>query len=108
MPYKSEKIKIAGTSHDRRIKLTPEQRVEIRHMHEFLGTSYNSLARMYSVSKRLIQFVCCPEKEEAARQRFRELRADGRYYHKEKHTEAIRDCRRHKQSLFLKGQITLE
>lgn len=108
MPYKSEKIKIEGTSHDRRIKLTPEQRIEIRRSHEILGTSYNALARMYGVSKRLIQFVCCPEKEEAARQRFRELRADGRYYHKEKNTEAVRDWRRHKQSLYLKGRITLE
>ena len=105
MSYKSEKIKIAGTKHDRRVKLTPEQRFEIRHMHEFLGTSYNSLARMYSVSKRLVQFVCCPEKEEEARRRFKELRADGRYYNKEKHTASVRDLRRYKQSLFINGEI---
>lgn len=106
MPYKSEKIKIAGTKHDRRVKLTPEQRVEIRHMHEFLGTSYNSLARMYSVSKRLVQFVCCPEKEEEARRRFKERRADGRYYHKNAHNEAVKNLRRYKQGLYLKGEIS--
>ncbi len=26
MPYKSEKIRIAGTQYDRRIKLTPDQK----------------------------------------------------------------------------------
>ncbi len=105
MPYKSEKIKIAGTKLDRRVKLTPEQRVEIRHEHEFGGKSYNALARMYSVSKRLVQFICCPEKEEQAKRRFKELRADGRYYNKEKHTASVRDLRRYKQSLFINGEI---
>lgn len=30
MPYKSEKIRIAGTQYDRRIKLTPDQKEYIK------------------------------------------------------------------------------
>jgi len=34
MPYKSEKIRIAGTQYDRRIKLTPDQKEYIKWLRE--------------------------------------------------------------------------
>lgn len=34
MPYKSDKIKIAGTSYDRRVKLTDKEREEIKYLYK--------------------------------------------------------------------------
>ena len=57
------KINIKNTQYDRRVKLTDEQREDIRYMHKEYGLSYNKLAKEFGVSKRCIQFVCNPEKE---------------------------------------------
>lgn len=62
MPYKSEKIRIAGTQYDRRIKLTPDQKEYIKWLREKQLISYSKLAKIFGVSKRLIQFICCPDK----------------------------------------------
>lgn len=106
MPYKSEKIPIAGTQYDRRRKLTEEQRVYIRWLHEEEQLSYNKLAKMFHVSKRLIQFVCHPEKEQKSREQFKERRRDGRYKETSKKRAAIqREYRRYKQQLKLEDKI---
>ena len=62
MPYKSERIPIAGTEYDRRRKLSETQKELIRRLWEDDMLSCNQLARMFGVSKRTIQFVCHPEK----------------------------------------------
>lgn len=54
MPYKSEKIRIAGTQYDRRIKLTPDQKEYIKWLREKRLISYSKLAKIFGVSKRLI------------------------------------------------------
>ena len=41
MPYKSEKIRIAGTQYDRRIKLTPDQKEYIKWGKVKAGTIIN-------------------------------------------------------------------
>ena len=63
MPYKSEKTRIAGTQYDRRIKLTPDQKEYIKWLREKQLISYSKLAKIFGVSKRLIQFICCPDKQ---------------------------------------------
>ena len=105
MQYKSQKIYIKNTQYDRRVKLTDEQREDIRYMRKEYGLSYNKLAKEFGVSKRCIQFVCNPEDEKKCRERFKELRKDGRYYDKEKNTEYVRNTITYKQDLYNKGKI---
>ena len=62
MPYLAEKIPIAGTEHDARIKLTLTDKARIREFHAG-GESIRSLARGFGVSRRLIQFVLFPERK---------------------------------------------
>lgn len=47
MPYKSEKIRIAGTKYDRRIKLTPDQKEYIKWLREKQLISYSKLAKIF-------------------------------------------------------------
>jgi hypothetical protein len=67
--------------------------------------SYNKLAKEFKVSKRLVYFICNPDKLREHRERHKELRKDGRYYDREKHREAIKSTRRYKQKLHLNGEI---
>ena len=84
MPYKSEKIRIAGTQYDRRIKLTPDQKEYIKWLREKQLISYSKLAKIFGVSKRLIQFICCPDKYLKNKESLKQRKAEGRY----KHTKA--------------------
>jgi transposase len=103
MPFKSEEIKIHHTKHDRRIKLTDEDREQIR----TLGLSQRALARMFGVSRRTIQFILHPEKLEENKKQRKERGGWKQYYNKEKQTEYIREHRQYKQKLYLKGEIKL-
>lgn len=103
MPYKAEKINIVGTKFDRRVKLTPADKEEIRQ--NALGLSQRALARLYNVSRRTIQFIIFPEKLEENLKRRQELGGSKRYYNREKHTECIREHRKYKNELSKKGLI---
>lgn len=106
MPYSSEKIPIAGTQYDRRRKLTDDQKDCIRWLREEEQLSHGKLAKMFNVSKRLIQFICDPEAAERDRRALKERRSDGRYkYTKEKWNEVQREHRRHKHQLQVEGKI---
>lgn len=102
MPYKSERMPIAGTEYDRLRKLSETQKELIRRMREEGMLSYNQLARMFGVSKRTIQFVCCPEKYEIAKEQRRQRRKDGRYkLDKAERNAVAREHRRYKHRLSL-------
>lgn len=101
MPYKSEKCKIEGTQYDRRIKLSKDDKETIVKL-SAEGESQRSLARMFGVSRRLIQFIIDPSKMEANRERLKKMR-----YVDRNHTKAMRECRRYKQRLYLEGKIQL-
>jgi len=103
MPYKSEKIKIAGGKYDRRIKLTHEDKEDIK---ELTGMSIRGIARLYGVDKRLIQFILFPERYEKNKRLRKERGGSKIYYDSVKHTNAIRKHRRHKQNLFVLGEIS--
>ena len=107
MPYKSEKIAIAGTKNDRRIKLTEEDKKLIKWLREEEEISYQKLANQFKVSKRTIIFICKSETLEACKKKRAERGGSKIYYDKEYHTESIREHRQYKQKLFLENKISL-
>lgn len=104
MPYKSEKIKIAGSKYDRRIKLTREQKEEIQH--NVLGLSQRALARQYGVSRRTIQFILDPNKLEENIKRRKERGGSKRYYNPSEWADTMKEHRRYKQNLKINGKIS--
>lgn len=106
MPYKSEKIKIANTEYDRRIKLTEEQRKEIREKYATGTVGHRPLAKEYGVSRSLIRYVVDEEKYEKSKAYFRERRKDGRYNKsKEENNKIMKERRKYKQKLYLEAKI---
>ena len=104
MPYLSEKIKIKGTQFDRRIKLTDEQKREIKKLSS-AGVSQRKIAGIYKVDRRLISFIINPAAYEENKKRRAERGGSKLYYDKEKHREYIKNHRRYKQDLKLKEEI---
>jgi len=86
------KLKEIGLQ-DKRVKLTPEQKEEIRIKYELGGYSQRALADEYGVSRRTIKFIIDPDSLERAKQQYRERRKDGRYYNREKHSKAVKELR---------------
>lgn len=105
MPYKFESIPINNPKHDRRVKLTDEDRVKIVEEYKTGLISQRKLAEKYGVSRRLIQFILNPEKHEIAKKQYRERQKDGRYYDREKHREYMRRHRQHKKKLYQEGLL---
>lgn len=105
MPYKFEKTPINNPEHDKRVKLTDEERESIREEYETGLVSQRDLAKKYNVSRRLIQFILSPEKLDIAKQQFAERQKDGRYYDREKHNEYMKSHREHKKELWEKGLL---
>lgn len=106
MPYKSEKIIIANTKHDGRIKLTEEDKKEIIELYPEIK-SQRKLADMFGVSRRTIQFILDPKKLEENKKRRQERGGTAIYYDREKNRKAIANNRNKKQELYLKGEISL-
>ena len=105
MPYLSSKIIIAGTKHDRRIKLTPEDKVEIKELYKLPKWSQRGLAKKYGVSRRLIQFVLNPQMLEENKKRRAERGGSKQYYKKDTWKKVMREHRNYKQKLYIKGEI---
>lgn len=103
MPYKSERCKIAGTKYDKRRKLTAEQKAEIA---ELIGLSSREIARMYGISRRMVQFIQHPERL----QRNKQCRANRggwrQYYNRQEWAKAMRKHSRYKHALYVAGKIT--
>lgn len=99
MPFKTDKEKLDDPILDSRVRLLPCQRERMPEMRKLYGLSYNKLAELFGVSKRLAMFVCNPEKYETAKEQFKERRKDGRYYDRQYNTDAIRHHRRKKYNL---------
>ena len=101
---KVDKIKIAGTQYDRRVKLTNDQKADIKMKHEVFAVSYNYLAREYGVSKRLINFICKPESYRVAQDR-RKANAERYKVSKDENTRIKKEHRQYKKKLYQKGLI---
>jgi len=105
MPFKSREIKLPR-EYDRRVKLSEEDKKNIVELYN-KGLAIREIARTYEhiCTRRMIQFVIFPERALVVKEHYKENRLDGRYYKKERHTKAIREHRKYKQNLFLKGKI---
>lgn len=84
--------------HDRRRKLTDEQRHDIKLNLENLST--RELAFKYGVSRRTVQFILRPEALAENRARREERGGWAQYYDKEKHRIAVRNTRKHRREVF--------
>ena len=103
MPFKSEKINIANSEHDRRCKLTDVQKDQIIALR---GTiSQRKCAEKFGVSRRTVQFLWWPEKLQANKQRRQERGGWKQYYNKTNWARTMREHRRYKQDLHLEGLI---
>ena len=96
-----EHLRIAtlDKSEDLRVRLTPEDKEDIRQMHRD-GRGIREMARLYGVDKRLIQFTVFPERLERNKQLRQERGGSTIYYRREKHTAAMRRHRRHKREVY--------
>lgn len=92
---------------DGRRKLTDEDKIDIVAMRNSIDKpSYNTIAKKFGVSKRLIIFICNPESKRAEYQRRRERIARGEYrqYNAEKGAEYMRRYRQKLRDLGLMDQ----
>jgi len=105
MPSKSDTITIKIKELKKSCKLTDMQKEDIKLFYFINSYSIHSMSKLFKVSRRLIQFILFPERQ----QRSLELRkAKGGsmfYYDKNKHTEATKKHRRYKKELYKKGLI---
>jgi len=97
MPSKTDTMRIPK-GFDKRVKLTDAQRREIKAAYG--SFSQRELAAMYNVSRRLIQFIGCPEKLAENLKRREERGGWAQYYDKEYCTAAQRKHRRYKRSVY--------
>ena len=94
---------IANKSLDRRVKLSDEQREEIKVLKGKMTQS--ATAKIYGVSRRLIQFIWFPEQHEENKKRRAERGGSKQYYNKEKHRKDMQEHRAYKKQLKEKGLI---
>tara|TARA_Y100000310_G_scaffold307018_1_gene348712 strand:- start:20769 stop:21083 length:315 start_codon:yes stop_codon:yes gene_type:complete len=104
MPYTSEK-KLLKRNQDRRIKLTDEQREDIKKIRATTTLSQRKIAEMYGVSRRTIQFIINPQSLIENKKRRAERGGTKIYYDTKKNTIAQREHRAYKQGLYLKGEL---
>lgn len=102
MPYKSSSIRLTGLQ-DRRRKLTDEEIDVIRHRYKNGQGSHRSLAREFGVSKDTIARLVNPDRDAYIRAYRKEHWRN--YADREKLTASVRELRRYKQELFLKGEL---
>ncbi len=96
MPYKSERIPIAGTRLDRRVRLSEEQKDAIRILGEH-GYSQRKMAEMFRCSKGAVQNVLKPQK-----------RVSSSNMPTEYWTRKKREYRQRKQGLFIDGKLNFK
>ena len=116
MPAIIDKLSIrengADEKLDRRIKLTDQDREDIRNQyfntHESERPTMTALAAKYNVDRRLIQFVLFPEREARHKEQASLRQKDGRYYNRERGRKKMQDYRNYKRSLVKTGRLNNE
>ena len=103
MPYKSSSMKLQGLQ-DRRRKLTDEDIAEIKQLYVPHVFGAQKIANMFGVSKRTIQLIVSPQcietRKNYIKEHWREFQQKG-----EDWNEAMRQHRRYKHALYLKGEL---
>lgn len=101
MPYKFENKHLKMKKEDdKRVKLTEDDKQEIRKLYSQGLMSQRELAEMFNVSRRSIQFALDPEKLKRNNEQRTERGKDGRYYQKQKQREYMREYRHRKKMLY--------
>lgn len=103
MPYKSEKLKL-NELQDRRRKLTDEQREEIKRIYQSSVCGTRPLAKQFGVSRSTIQVIVNPAIKQRHHDRMAKHWRDYKTS-KEEWAETMREHRRYKQELYLKGEL---
>lgn len=80
---------------DKRRKLSDEDKEKIKKSYIKGVYGCQRIAKEWGISKRMVQFIVDSAKREKAQELYKKRRVDGRYYEKEKHTEAMRRHRKH-------------
>lgn len=106
MPFSSEIIKIEGTKFDRRVKVTPEMKVEIKRLRS-KGFTQSEVASQFNISRRTIQFIENPQALVENKKRREERGGWRQYYDKKYNTVKVRNTRRYKHKLYIEGKITM-
>lgn len=100
--FETQHLKIPR-EHDKRIKLTQEQKELIKHLYKTTDTSQRKLATQFGVSRRLIQFILDPEKQKANLQAIEARGGSKQYYDKETNKKRMKAHREHKKALYEEG-----
>ena len=89
-------IKIVGTKLDRRVKLSQNERDEIKKLRD-AGYTQQKLADMFGVSRRTIGFITDPNYKKVWDATFKRRGGSKRYYNKDYNTKRIREYRNYKK-----------
>ena len=104
MPYKFDTDKkLIPKELSRKIKLTEDQRQEIRDLYG--KVSQRKLAAIYGVSRRLVVFIGCPEKYEKSKERRKINGKFGAYYDRDKQRVYAKKVRDYRKELNNKGLL---
>lgn len=103
-PYEKAQTIRLDESLDRRIRVTENQKQEIRKLYASGNVSHSELARMYSCSKALIGMIVNPERAKSVSERFK---ANWKKYAERRgkayHAAQVRHTRRYKYRLYKDG-----
>lgn len=99
MPAIVDKYTISDPFLDRRTKLIPCQREMVKYWYD-QGHSINSIAKLFKVNKRLIQFTLFPERHKKNLEDRRDRGGSKIYYDSDVNTITQRNHRKYKQKLF--------
>ena len=98
MPYKTEKTTIKCPFLDRRTKLLPCQNEMVVYWHN-RGLSQRKLAAMFTISRRMIQFIVATEKHKQCYQARLDRGGSKQYYDRLKNNEYQKIHRRYKNEI---------
>lgn len=100
MPYKFDTDKkLIPKNHDKRRKLSDEDKNDIKQLYDRGSFSQRELARLYNVSRRLIQFIIDPNKHAENLERRKERGGSSVYYDKDLQRVYMKKCRDHRKQL---------
>jgi hypothetical protein len=100
-------VRIAGTGHDRRSKLTHDEKRHINRLYHEVDYTQRKLSEMYGVSNQLVNFICHPVIHKIHYQR---LKAKGKLRvmrNKEENTKYSREKRERIRKLVKKGELPM-
>jgi len=103
MPYKTDKEILDSPFLDGRVKLLPCQRERLIRYHGY-GCSQRHLARIFNISRRLVQFTTNEEMLKRNKQAYYERGGWKIYYDRQEHNNAMKFHRRKKYQI-LKEKI---